>query len=312
MIDLQLKLAVAAAVAWILTRKVTPANAANAHRLWLVVIASPFLWLAGPALIPPVVIATPREGVIPSGLLDTPQVSATLLAVYVLVAACLLVRLALGVRSVHCLLRHTRPVDPTELAAGCSVREGDLDLPVTAGFLRPVIVLPANWRTLSPAALEAILRHEAAHVRRKDCAVSLACALMEALLWFNPAVWIAAAKVRWFAEMACDADAARGMNASDYAAALLNLAARWTSARRPQFAITAGAETKVSRRIHLLLDELERGGRRRVLLPIVAGLLIIGMPMAAAFHISGTSVAKRVSAAPVADHALIHGLRHHH
>ena len=35
-------------------------------------------------------------------------------------------------------------------SVGAEVREGTLDVPVTAGFLSPVILLPAGWRSLAP------------------------------------------------------------------------------------------------------------------------------------------------------------------
>ena len=54
MIELHVTLVVAAAVAAVLTGRITPANAQGAHRLWLVVLASPFLWLAGASLFAPV------------------------------------------------------------------------------------------------------------------------------------------------------------------------------------------------------------------------------------------------------------------
>ena len=45
MIDLNVKLALVAAIAWMATRRVTPANAAWAHRLWVAVAMSPLLSL---------------------------------------------------------------------------------------------------------------------------------------------------------------------------------------------------------------------------------------------------------------------------
>ena len=151
---------------------------------------------------------------------------------------------------------------------------------MTAGFFRPVVILPAGWRQLTPAAVEVILRHEAAHVRRRDPLVALTCAVVEAVLWFNPAVWIAGRQVRWFAEMACDAEAAAAMSGQAYAAELLQLAASWRGLKRPLYAVTAGADTDVARRIGLLIDELEGGWRRRLLIPILAIALLLAVPLA--------------------------------
>ncbi len=80
-----------------------------------------------------------------------------------------------------------------------------VDVPMVAGWLRPVILLPASALTqLTPAQLEAILAHELAHVRRHDFAVNLLQACLEALLFYHPAVWWLSAKVREERELACD------------------------------------------------------------------------------------------------------------
>ena len=47
MIDLVVKCGASAVIAWLATRRITPSNAAWAHRLWLVVALSPLAWLAG-------------------------------------------------------------------------------------------------------------------------------------------------------------------------------------------------------------------------------------------------------------------------
>lgn len=80
-----------------------------------------------------------------------------------------------------------------------------VDVPTVAGWLRPVILLPASALTqLTPHQLEAILAHELAHVRRHDFAVNLLQACVEALLFYHPAVWWLSSKVREERELACD------------------------------------------------------------------------------------------------------------
>lgn len=320
MIDLQLKLAIAAALAWLVTRRVTPANAARAHRVWLVVVLSPALWLAGEWCFAPVAYVGFREGVVPSAVAaPSPGVQQTIVAVYLCVTWLLLVRVAVGVLSVRRLLRGARELAAADRSAlpldwPSEIRETRLDVPVTAGFLKPVILLPSNWRRLSPPALEAILRHEAAHVRRGDCAVALTCAVIEAVVWFNPFVWLASRQVRWFAEMACDAEASAAMHAEVYASELLTLAEGWRRARRPLHAITAGAETDVGRRISLLLDDLERGWRRRLVLPVAAAVLVCAIPLAGTVRVGRVVRADSGAAAGAFDalHRADHQLRHTH
>ena len=79
-------------------------------------------------------------------------------------------------------LRRSRQI-PLKLHAG-------LASPVTVGFWRPVILLPAALLSGMPVALlEALLAHELAHVRRWDYLVNLLQSVAEALLFFHPVVW---------------------------------------------------------------------------------------------------------------------------
>ena len=56
-----------------------------------------------------------------------------------------------------------------------------------------------------PEAMRAILAHELAHVRRHDYVVNLAQMAVEALLFFNPAVWWLGRQARVEREACCDA-----------------------------------------------------------------------------------------------------------
>lgn len=300
MIDLQLKFALVASIAWVATRGITPANAASAHRVWLVVLLSPVLWLAGEWGFTPLVRATVRGELVPQVLVaPSSLVRSTFAFVYLSVAAVLLVRVAVGVLAVARLLRSARRLGDLErsglpVEALSDVREASLGVPVTAGFFNQAIVLPASWRDLPPSALEAILRHETAHVRRKDGAVALLVAVIEAVFWLNPFVWIAGRQLRFFAEMACDADASSSMDGQRYASELLRLSASWRAVRRPLYAITAGADTSMGRRITLLLDDLERGWRPRWILPVLAAVLIAAVPLAGTVRLGGVSQSPEV------------------
>ena len=319
MIDLLVKCGAAAVIAWLATRRITPSNAAWAHRLWLVVALSPLAWLAGEQIFAPLAYA----GLRPGPLVDTLTQSAGRIApwapaVYAAVTTILLLRVLYGVVLVRRLVAGSRPIASSLLPEGAApsalqgldIRVGPLTLPVTAGFLRPVVILPAGWRQLAPAALEVILRHEAAHVRRRDPLVALTCAVAESVLWFNPAVWIAGRQVRWFAEMACDAEAAAAMSGQTYAAELLKLAASWTGLKRPLYAVTAGADTDVGRRIGLLIDELETGWRRRLLIPVLAIALLFALPLSATVRVGGSVRTDGWSTAGSHDHG--HDLFHQH
>lgn len=62
--------------------------------------------------------------------------------------------------------------------------------PVTAGWWRPLIVLPSSLLTGMPAELlEALIAHELGHVKRCDYLVNLLQNMAEMLLFYHPAVW---------------------------------------------------------------------------------------------------------------------------
>ncbi len=85
-----------------------------------------------------------------------------------------------------------------------------IESPVALGWLRPVVLIPpAVLAGLEPLALEAILLHELAHVRRQDYLVNLLQSFAETLLFYHPAVWWLSAAIRQERENACDDTAIR-------------------------------------------------------------------------------------------------------
>lgn len=84
--------------------------------------------------------------------------------------------------------------------------------PVTVGFFRPLVLLPASLLSGMPVPLlEALLAHELAHVRRWDYLVNLLQSLAEALLFFHPVVWWLSARLRIERELVADALAAQSL-----------------------------------------------------------------------------------------------------
>lgn len=102
---------------------------------------------------------------------------------------------------------------------------GRVDSLVVLGWLKPVVLVPAAaLLTLPPEALEALLAHELAHVRRRDFLANLVQTFAEALLFYHPAVWWLSRRIRQEREHCCD-DAAV-LACGDpilYASALLGL-----------------------------------------------------------------------------------------
>lgn len=77
--------------------------------------------------------------------------------------------------------------------------------PVTAGWWRPLVLVPAALATgMAPPLLEALLAHELAHVRRHDYLVNLMQSAVEVLLFYHPAVWWLSHRIRIERELIAD------------------------------------------------------------------------------------------------------------
>jgi beta-lactamase regulating signal transducer with metallopeptidase domain len=97
--------------------------------------------------------------------------------------------------------------------------------PMTTGFRRPIVFLPAaSGTSLEPAELDAVLAHEFAHIEREDYRWNLIQTAIETLLFFHPAIWLLGGSIRRLRERCCDDRAVRSCgDAVMYANALLHL-----------------------------------------------------------------------------------------
>jgi beta-lactamase regulating signal transducer with metallopeptidase domain len=136
-------------------------------------------------------------------------------------------------------------------------------MPMSWGLMRRVILLPEDAERWAEARLVAVLRHELAHVRRRDCLTQAVAEVSLALHWPNPLAWLAARRLRVEREHACDdAVVLAGARPSEYARALMDLAA--CTAPLPTRVRVAAA---MARPVHLrgrLRAILDEGRVRRV------------------------------------------------
>ncbi|HKD35801.1 MAG TPA: M56 family metallopeptidase [Pirellulales bacterium] len=160
--------------------------------------------------------------------------------------------------------------------------------PIVVGIARPIIMLPpallADWNS---EELELILLHELAHVRRWDNLVNLFQRVVEAVLFFHPAVWIVSRWVRLEREQCCDEIVLAHRDAPQkYAETLAALAVPGIS---PVHAAAAMANHQLVARIRNILnveDRTMRFSTRSVLVAIASigllvSLLFIAAPLAA-------------------------------
>ena len=105
-------------------------------------------------------------------------------------------------------------------------------VPMTWGFVRPVVVLPRVATSWDNEQLRIVLLHELGHVRARDWVFNLIGRVVCALYWFHPGVWWVARGLREDCELACDDRViAAGVRRSDYAELLVSAATTLRSAR---------------------------------------------------------------------------------
>jgi beta-lactamase regulating signal transducer with metallopeptidase domain len=73
----------------------------------------------------------------------------------------------------------------------------ELNSPVTAGWWKPIVLMPAALATrLPPDVIEALFAHELAHIKRHDYLINLLQSAIEAVLFFHPMVWWLSKQIR--------------------------------------------------------------------------------------------------------------------
>lgn len=156
--------------------------------------------------------------------------------IYLAVAFVFLARFFVGIAFGRRLLRAaqilcdpqvTNRIGARAYTAGLDVipvaAESDLiSVPVTMGALRPVILLPADWREWDDAKLDAVVAHEVSHVARRDAFTQRISLLHRAIFWFSPLAWWLDRRLADLAEQASDEAALScGADRTDYAKTLL-------------------------------------------------------------------------------------------
>lgn len=80
-----------------------------------------------------------------------------------------------------------------------------LKVPLTLGYLKPVVLMPASLLTGLPAdQIENIIAHEIAHIKRHDYLFNILQSVIEILFFYHPAVWWISSVIRTEREHSCD------------------------------------------------------------------------------------------------------------
>ncbi len=210
----------------------------------------------------------------------------------------LLLHMLAGLLSARRLRRSAAPADARVLAEVRDLAEAfgvappavlesaAIATPVVCGLWRPFVLLPPAARGWSDERRRAVLLHELAHVRRRDCLTQLCVQLVRAVYWFDPLAWIAVRRLRAEAERACDDSVlAAGTAGSAYAGHLLEIARGRQPARLSPFAAGALAMARRSQlegRLMAILDPAVRRSSALASRCAAAGLaVLVSIPVAA-------------------------------
>jgi uncharacterized protein (TIGR03435 family) len=283
-------------VLWMLRRRRT---AALQHAVWTAVVCGMLALFALGQTLPRLplrilnrpsapVAATPSNrpalsevleaGPLPAAVSPMPRRSidwnGVLVYAYGAVALAFLARFVTGMFLVRKLLARSNPAQnflESELIA----------VPMTLGWLRPVILLPPDWRQWDREKLDAVLAHEGAHARRHDGLVAALAAVNRCLFWFHPLAWMLERKLALLAEQACDESCVAALgDRRRYAHLLLEMAlvVDGSHGRLRQHALTMASPSHIRRRIDALLQEgrtFSRGLTRMAW----AAVMLCGIPL---------------------------------
>lgn len=171
----------------------------------------------------------------------------------------MLARIALGMRQLARIASRAEVIDrpashPAFPKATVRVLLSDaVTGPICFGLLRPGILLPRRmYQESNPVELRMVLRHELAHVQRRDAWVNLLQRFVEGILFFHPGVWLASRQLTQQRELICDNWVlADGAEPREYARILARVA---EASLAPRLHAAALFEGRLLQRVRSLLD----------------------------------------------------------
>ena len=129
-------------------------------------------------------------------------------------------------------------------------------MPMTVGAFSPKLFLPDSAQHWPEQRVQAVMRHEMAHIKRRDCLILLFAQLACAFHWCSPFAWLA--KNQWIREreQVCDDHVLdSGVSKKAYASALLELGTRVSLQPVPGSAAVLSSAQSLEPRIDRILDQ---------------------------------------------------------
>ena len=129
-------------------------------------------------------------------------------------------------------------------------------MPLACGVFSPRIVLPNNIDQWSDERMRAVLLHELAHIKRRDCLTQWIAEFARALHWVNPLVWLAIRQLRSERERACDDLVLElGVDQAAYAEQLVQMTSEYPRSRSSlPLAVAMARSAGLQHRVERVLD----------------------------------------------------------
>ncbi len=148
-------------------------------------------------------------------------------------------------------------------------------IPMTAGYLRPVIIIPLGMLTGMPAAqIESIFLHELIHIRRHDYVINLLVATLKVLIFYHPLTWYLLRIIHEEREHLCDDESLEyGSKPIQLAKALTQLQWQNLTINSPASLLT-GNKSAFVHRVKRILEKKNISNSKN---PLVVPVLVIGL-----------------------------------
>ncbi len=102
-----------------------------------------------------------------------------------------------------------------------------LSVPLTYGIFKPVVLIPKSMIGITKTKLKYVLYHEIYHIKHFDVLTKLFLAVVLAIFWYNPLVWVMYILANKDIELACDESVLNKLNSTKkacYAYTLIGMA----------------------------------------------------------------------------------------
>jgi TonB family protein len=278
LLDSALKATLILFAAWTAALLLRRASSDVRHTIWLIAMFA--------VAMVPAVLSIPQSAIPKTALIVVPALAASprvaaqelpwLKIVWAAGASLVLARLLAGLIAAARIKRSAKNIDGilyTDRAA----------TPMTWGFFRPVVILPAYAINWSDAERDLVIRHERAHIARHDWLWQMLGSVTTAIFWFHPLVWLANFELRREAEGAVDDRVlSNGVAPSDYAGRLLDVARQLRSLAAPAAVIPMVRKPELETRVRSILDPTRPRASAGFLVrcAIVLGAVALILPIA--------------------------------